>query len=91
MTPDKRALIKAFVENKGMLDAVKSVLLEGITPFGFHRFISTLDRTIPDAEYGQQVKTRAEAAKILEDGFAQLTKVANAPQGVQSSEKNSSR
>ena len=41
--PDKRALIKAFVENKGMAEAVKSFLL-------FDRFISTLDRTIPDAE-----------------------------------------
>jgi hypothetical protein len=91
MTPDKRALIKAFVENKGMLEAIKGVLLEGITPLGFDRFISTLDRTIPDAEYGQQVKMRAEAADLLEKGFAQLTKVANAPQGVQSSEKNSSR
>jgi hypothetical protein len=60
MTPDKRALIKAFVENKGMIDAVRSVLLEGITPLGFDRFISTLDRTLPDAEYGQQVKMRAE-------------------------------
>ena len=34
---------------------------------------------------------RAEAADILEEGFAQLTNVANAPQGVQSNEKNSSR
>jgi hypothetical protein len=66
-------------------------LLEGIAPLGFDRFISTLDRTIPDAEYGQQVKMRAEAADLLEKGFAQLTKVANAPQGVQSSEKNSPR
>jgi hypothetical protein len=46
---------------------------------------------LPDAEYGAQVKMRAEAADILENGFAQLTKVANAPQGVQSGEKNSSR
>jgi len=74
-----------------MLEAVKGVLLEGITPLGLDRFISTLDHTIPDAEYGQQVKMRAEAADLLEKGFAQLTKVANAPQGVQSSEKNSSR
>jgi hypothetical protein len=73
MTPDKRRLIKAFVENKGMAEAVKSVLLESIPRFGFDRFISTLDRTIPDAEYGQRVKMRAEAAKILEDGFAQRT------------------
>ena len=66
-------------------------MLEGITPLGFDRFISTLDRTIPAAEHGQQLKMRAEAADLLEKGFAQLTKVANAPQGVQSSEKNSSR
>jgi hypothetical protein len=91
MTPDKRALITAFVENKAMADAVRSVLLEGITPFGFDRFISTLDRSISNDEYGQQVKMRAEAADLLEKGFAQLTKVANASQGVQSSEKNSSR
>ena len=70
ITPDKRKLIKAFVENKGMAEAVKSVLLESIC---FDRFISTLDRTIPDAEYGQRVKMRAEAANILEDGFVQLT------------------
>ena len=35
---------------------------------------------------------RVEVAKILEDGFARLTKVANATQGVQSDkDKNSSR
>jgi hypothetical protein len=91
MTPDKRALIIAFMGNQRMVEAVKEILLEGITPLGFDRFISTLDRTLTDAEYGQQVKMRAEAADLLEKGFAQLTKVANAPQGVQSSEKNSSR
>jgi hypothetical protein len=91
MTPEKRALIRSFVENKTLAAAVKEVLLEAITPLGFDRFISTLDRTLTDAEYGQQVKMRAEAADLLEKGFAQLTKVANAPQGVQSSEKNSSR
>jgi hypothetical protein len=90
MTPDKRALIKAFVENKGMLEAVKSVMLEGINPEGMECYISLLDRSLPDAEYGQQVKMRAEAAKILGDGFARLTKVANAPRGVQSNQ-NSSR
>ena len=90
MTPDKRALIKAFVENAGMREAVREVMLEGITPLGIERYVMTLDRSLPDAEYGAQVKARAEAAKILEDGFAQLTKVANAPQGVQSN-KNSSR
>jgi hypothetical protein len=90
MTPDKRALIKAFVENAGMREAVKSVMLEGITPQGMERFVSTLDRSLPDAVYGAQVKMRAEAAKILEDGFAQLTRVANAAEGVQSN-KNSSR
>lgn len=90
MTPENRALIIAFMGNPRMVEAVKGVLLEGITPLGFDRFISTLDRTLPDAEYGQQVKTRAEAADLLEKGFAQLTKVANAPQGVQSNQ-NSSR
>jgi hypothetical protein len=69
MTPDKRALIKAFVENAGMREAVKSVMLEGITPQGMDRFVSTPDRSLPDAEYDQQVKMRAEAAKILEDGL----------------------
>jgi hypothetical protein len=53
MTPDKRALIKAFIENAGMREAVKSVMLEGITPQGMEQFISTLDRSLPDAEYGQ--------------------------------------
>lgn len=90
MTPDKRALITAFLANKPLAEAVKEIMLEGITPQGMERFISLLDRSLPDAEYGQQVKVRAEAAKILEDGFAQLTKVANASQGVQSV-KNSSR
>jgi hypothetical protein len=90
MTPDKRALVKSFVENKTLAEAIKSVMLEGITPLGMERYVMSLDRTLSDAEYGQQVKMRAEAAKILEDGFAQLTKVASAPQGVQS-DKNSSR
>jgi hypothetical protein len=90
MTPEKRALIKVFVENRPMFEAVRGILLEGISPLGFDRYISTLDRTLSDAEYGQQVKMRAEAADLLEKGFAQLTKVANAPQGVQS-DKNSSR
>ena len=81
MNPEKRALIKAFVESAGIREAVKSVMLEGITPEGMERYISLLDRSLPDAEYRQQVKMRAGAAKILEDGFAQLTKVANAPQG----------
>ena len=35
LIPDKRALIKAFVENKGMAEAAKSGMLESITPFGF--------------------------------------------------------
>jgi len=90
MTPDKRAHIKSFLANPKMAEAVKEVMLEGITPKGMDRFISTLDRSLPDAEYGQQVKMRAEAARILEDGFAQLTKVANVIEGVQS-DKNSSR
>jgi hypothetical protein len=90
MTPDKRALITAFVQNNAMLEAVKMVLLEGITPLGMERYIALLDRKLPDAEYGQHVKMRAEAADLLEKGFAQLTKIANAPQGVQS-DKNSSR
>ena len=91
MTPEKRALITAFLANQPLVEAVKSVMLEGITPQGMERYVTLLDRSWPDAEYGAQVKMRAEAAKILEDGFAQLTKVANASQGVQSSEKNSSR
>jgi hypothetical protein len=91
MTPERHALIMAFMANPGMVEAVKSILLERITPLGFDRFICTLDRTLPDAVYAQQVKMRSDAAKILEDGFAQLTKVANAPQGVQSNERNSSR
>jgi hypothetical protein len=78
MTPDKRALITVFMANPGLIEAMKSVLLESISPIGIDRFISTLDRTIPDAIYGQQVKMRTEATKLLEDGFAQLTKVANA-------------
>lgn len=90
MTPEKRALITSFLANPLLVEAVKSVMLEGITPQGMERYISLLDRSMPDAEYGAQVKMRAEAAKILEDGFAQLTKVANAKPGVQS-EKNSSR
>lgn len=52
-----------------MVEAVKSVLLESITPLGFDRFVSTLDRSLPDAEYGRQEKMRAEAAKLLEDGL----------------------
>jgi hypothetical protein len=44
-------------------------MLESITPFGFDRFVSTLDRTIPDAEYSQQVKMGAEAAELLEKSF----------------------
>jgi hypothetical protein len=91
MTPEKRALITAFMGNPGMVEAVKSIMLESIYPQGVERYISTLDRTLPNAEYGERVKIRAEAADLLEKGFAQLTKVANAPQGVQSSEKNSSR
>jgi hypothetical protein len=81
VTQDKRAIIKAFVENKGILEAVKGVLLESITPLGFDRFISTLDRTLSDAEYGQQVKMRAEAAKILEDGFCTAHQGCQRPAG----------
>jgi hypothetical protein len=90
MTPDKRALIKAFIENKHMADAVREVLMAEVTPAGVGDFVTRLDRTLSDAEYGQRIKARAEAAALLEAGYAQLATLASAQQSVQSG-KNSTR
>ena len=87
MTPEKRALIKQFVENKEVAEAVRSALLEQVAPEGIATYVRGLDRTIPNAHYAEQVKARAEAADMLEKGFAQLHHIANGVQGVQSPKK----
>jgi hypothetical protein len=84
MTPDKRALIKAFIENRGMAAAVREALMTEVSPAGVGAFVTGLDRFLPDAEYGQRIKARAEAADLLERGFAQLKQAASAKEGVQS-------
>lgn len=90
MTPEKRALLKSFVDNAPLVDAVREVLLSAVSPDGIATFIMQLDRSTPDAEYGQQVKARAEAADLLDKGFAQLRVAANSTGTVQS-RQNSAR
>lgn len=86
LSSDQLAQIKAFVARERMVEAVKAALLDQVSPDGFRAYIASLDRALPDAEFGQQVKARAEAADILEESFAHLTQLASGKQGVQSQE-----
>ena len=83
-TKEQREQIKAFIANEPMAAIVKSVLFDAISSQGFHRFVVDLDRKMPNVEYGEQVKARAEAADLLEKGFAQLQRLASSAEGVQS-------
>jgi hypothetical protein len=59
-----------------------------VAPNGIGEFVKGLDRSMPDAEYGQRVKARAEAAALLDAGYAQLAKIAAPSSGVQSQEND---
>jgi hypothetical protein len=92
MTPEKRALIKSFVENKALFDTVKDVMLASITGSTLERqVIADADLLMDDAMYGALVRAKAKAVGYVEKGFTQLGVIANDKQGVQSNEKNSTR
>lgn len=92
MDPQQRALIKGFVDNKPLLDAVKAVLLGSVSGTTFEdQVVADAELHLDDAQYGSLIKSKAKAIGYIKRGFTQLETIANDKGGVQSSEKNSSR
>jgi hypothetical protein len=77
MTPEQRALIKAFIENTDMASAVK-VVLTGATKLG------SIDMSLDNARFGEEVKTSMKARQMVETAYAQLHQIAASTDVVQS-------
>jgi hypothetical protein len=91
MSPADRALLKGFVDNKHLFEAVKAVLLGSVSGSNLSdQVIADADLLLDDAQYGSLVRAKAKAVGYLNRGFAQLETIANDKPGVQS-DKNSSR
>jgi hypothetical protein len=78
MTPEKRALIRAFVENEKMFEAVKSVLLSGMIgdDFTSRNWVFGIDKKQSDSAYGKEVKITAKALEWINHGFTELSQLA---------------
>lgn len=90
MTPEQRRLLKGFIDNAELVALVRVGLLAAVSPEGIAAYVKGLDRKLPDDQYGALIKARAEAADLLDAGFAHLAVVANSTKRIQS-EKDSSR
>jgi hypothetical protein len=74
ITDQEKALIRAFVENEKMADAVlKAILREQEADSDLATEIS---RAIDDAEYGRKVKVWIEARVLIERRFNDLKRIA---------------
>ncbi|MBS4082923.1 MAG: hypothetical protein KGZ73_05180 [Rhizobiales bacterium] len=82
MTKEERDLIKSFIENKPLVKAVKSILLQGIYPDANSKALSlhwvfNINPHLDDAEFGRHVKVTAEALRTVEAAFTQMEQIAN--------------
>jgi hypothetical protein len=85
MTPEKRAIIKVFVENEALAEAVRDVMLASVTGSTLEQqIIDDADLLLDDAVFGQHVRAKAKAVGYVKRGFAQLQLIANDSKGVQS-------
>ncbi len=92
MTQQDRALIKGFVDNKPLFEAVKAVILASATGSTLEQqVIADADLQLTDAQYGSITRARAKAVGYLNRGFTQLETIANDKGAVQSKEKDSTR
>jgi hypothetical protein len=74
---DEKALVKAFIENKPMYNAVKKALLfKLIRDINFEEqtshWIFSLDRALDDVTYGKVVKLLAQAQTELREAIDNL-------------------
>jgi hypothetical protein len=90
MTPEgvsaaDRKLIKSFVENEQMFDAVRRVLLQGIIKkgtgavahdFANRNWIFNINMDLDDATFGREVKITTEAMRWIEKGCDELKQLA---------------
>jgi hypothetical protein len=85
MSDEDKALIKAFIKNKPMADAVKRALLSGLLPPGdpAQNWVFNVNANLPDAEYAQKIKAYGSAVLIVENTFNNLKHMASSnPQPV---------
>ncbi len=74
MTEEQKSLVKAFVENQPMFEAVRSVLLTGMigNDFSQTNWVWNIDDSLTDAAYGQQVKLNKKALDWINRAFNEL-------------------
>lgn len=91
LSKDDKKLIKQFVENEAMCNAVRKVLLQGIyreggkeLSFATFNWVYGVDQEMPNAEYGALVKVIAKANSLVQSAFVRLEGLAK-PQPVPSS------
>jgi hypothetical protein len=79
MTPEQRQLIKAFVENEPMFNAVRDVLLQGMLgdKFASENWVFGIDEKLADDAYGNQVKTTTKALQWLNRGLNDMKRIAS--------------
>jgi hypothetical protein len=89
MTAEQRQLIKAFVENEPMFNAVRAVLLQGMLgeKFASENWVFAVDEKLDDAAFGNEVKVTRKALQWLDRGLNDMRRIASSnPQPSQQNE-----
>lgn len=81
---EERQLIKSFVENKPLFEAVKRIILSGIFEQGTgenigRNWVLNVDMAMDDEKYGQFIKARAIGQALVEQSFNAMTQMAVPP------------
>lgn len=92
MTDEDKVLIKAFVQNEKMFEAVRRVLLTGMIGDNFTHtnWIWNIDTKLSDAAYAKEVKTTRKALEWINGGLDQMKRIA-AMSNPQPDNKNQAR
>lgn len=84
LNADEKALVRVFIDNKPMYEAVKKALLfKLIREVDFteqtSHWVFSLDRALDDVTYGKVVKMLAQAQTELREAIDNLEDCANEP------------
>jgi hypothetical protein len=90
---EDKQLIKAFVEDEKMFEAVRRILLSGMlgTNFAHTNWVWNIKRELSDADYGAEVKTTRKALEWINGAWDEMKRTAAAASNPQPSKKNEAR
>jgi hypothetical protein len=95
ISKDDKALIKQFVDNKPLMEAVRRAMTDKIygqggIKTGTKNFVFALDTGMDSAEYGRKVQVLVQAMVEIENAFQAMV-FAVAPEAVPASKENEAR